>query len=393
MTKSKHAHTLVGRLTFMSFVIVILMGQYYIASTFAGTRRPYRTTPIPTATALSPAWIGCASIIASSLTDIGDAGRLWLRYAFVGTNPENDQLPPDQTDDKFRCRCLIPQLYPHSSHPRVTAIVQSFNHHKNVANISSSLKLASTVDEIIVSEDGSTDGSLHDWHAALKHDSHFIIRSNNLHELRAYNRAMRIASGDIIILLQDDDLLPMTDAWVRNAQRLFDTLPELGILGGYIGQTWDHVTGQGFEYGDQKSSHGGVRDGNTKPLQFIEPTTRIPFMYSECTWIAPLFIRNSLIRRIGGLELTIAKRGEPGVWQDCVISYEAWVNGYTVGTFHAPFERGVGGHGSASSSAKLKQRERVYQRAVIFANRNYPRKRVHNAVLSLNNQTLIPRPM
>lgn len=393
MTNLKLPQNMVSRLTVLASIILILMGQYYIASTFAGTRIPYRATPVLTAAALSPAWAECASVIASTLTDIGDAGRLWLRYAFVGTNPENDKLPPDQTDDKFRCRCLIPQLYPQSSHPRVTAIVQSFNHHKNVANISAALKHSSQVDEIIISEDGSTDGSLHDWHAALRHDSHFIIRSNNLHELRSYNRAMRIASGDVIVLLQDDDLLPMTDAWLQNAQRLFDALPDLGLLGGYIGQIWNHTTGEGYEYGDQKSSHGGLRGGNTQPLQFLETTTRIPFMYSECTWIAPLFVRNSLIRRIGGLELTIAKRGEPGVWQDCVLSYEAWINGYTVGTFHAPFERGVGGHGSASSTAKLKQRERVYQRAVIFTNRKYPRRRVHEAVVSLNNRTLLPRPI
>ncbi|KAI0567388.1 Glycosyltransferase 2 [Gracilaria domingensis] len=368
-------------------LLLALRGQFYISSTFAGTRPPRASNASHQSEENS--WQICDDILRDGLNDIGDASTAWLTHAYVGSNhyPTNDVSQPSE---RYQCRCLIPQLHV-SKQPLLTAIVQSFNHHGNIANISTSLKSSSAVQEIVISEDGSTDGSLHDWHAALSDPRHFIIRSNNLHELRSYNRAMRMSSGDIVVLLQDDDLLPLSDEWLKNAIKLFEALPDLGVLGGYIGQLWDHDTGQGYEYGEQISTHGGLRQGNTKPLQFIEPTTKLPFMYAECVWISPVFIRREVLRKAGGLELTIAKRGEPGVWQDCVFSYEAWINGYTVGTYSAPFQRGVGGHGSATSTMKVKQRERVYERAVAYTNRKYPRRRIHDSITARNNRTLLPR--
>eukprot|EP00177_Eucheuma_denticulatum_P006748 GFKZ01012264.1.p1 GENE.GFKZ01012264.1~~GFKZ01012264.1.p1 ORF type:complete len:415 (-),score=49.18 GFKZ01012264.1:203-1447(-) len=384
-----------SRLLLLFVSLLLLRGQLYIGSTFAGTRPP-RPDLIPPTSALNArvdqAWQECAQILSAGLSDIGDAARIWLQHSYLGTNPDpvDASAKPQSHGDRYDCRCLVPQVHA-GKQPKLTAIVQSFNHHANIPNISAALKAASAVEEIAISEDGSTDGSLHDWHAALTDPSHFVIRSNNLHELRSYNRAMRMSSGDFVVLLQDDDLLPMSDEWVRNAMTLFETLPELGVLGGYIGQLWDHATGSGFEYGEQVSTHGGLRKGDTKPIPFIEPNTGLPFMYAECVWIAPVFIRRSLLRKAGGLKLSIAKRGEPGVWQDCVLSYEAWVNGFSVGTYSAKFERGVGGHGSATSTLKVKQRERVYERAVAYTNRKFPRRRIHDSIVALNNNTLRPR--
>lgn len=385
-----HKKAPIRAVLFFSIGIFLLgSGQHYIATTFAGTRPPLQPPPIRPA---DTAWGECEQIIENGLSDIGDAGRVWLSHAFVGTNQDSDSPRTSSDDDRYSCKCLIPEVHP-GRQPRLSAIVQSFNHHLNIANISGALKTSSLIEEVVISEDGSTDGSMHDWHTSLPDDSHFIIRSNNIHELRSYNRAMRMSSGDIVVLLQDDDLLPRSDEWIRNALKLFDAIPELGVLGGYIGQLWDHASGQGYEYGEQVSTHGGLRQGNTKPLPHIEPKTGLPFMYAECTWIAPVFIRRKLLQKAGGLELTIAQRGEPGVWQDCVFSYEAWVNGYRVGAYSAPFVRGVGGHGSASSTLKIKQRERVYDRAIAYTNRKYSRRRIHDAIVALNNATLRPRPL
>ena len=368
--------------------LAFLRGQFYIASTFSGTR-PHRKTQF-TLRSSNPEWENCAYLLNNGLRDIGDAGRIWLKHAFVGT-PANLKSDEDEDDnERYACRCQSPQVHA-GQQPKLSAIVQSFNHHGNIANISQSLIDSKLVEEIIVSEDGSTDGSLHDWSDILTGKNHFVIRSNNLHELRSYNRAMRMSSGDIVVLLQDDDLLPSSDDWIHQAMDMFDNMPELGVLGGYIGQLWNHATGAGHEYGEQKSTHGGHRNGKTERIPFVEPNSNQPFMYVECAWIAPVFIRRSLLRKAGGLELTIAKRGEPGVWQDCVFSYEAWVNGYTVGVYSAPFKRGVGGHGSTSSMVKTKQRERVYERAIAYTNRKFPRRRIHEKIMKMNNDTLKPR--
>lgn len=387
------------KLSALFCVLLIARGQMYIASTLAGSRPRMRVDAgqrDAVGQSVDAAWEECAQILGEGLTDVGDAGRIWREHAYVGTNRDptdkSVRRPLRIVDefDKFKCRCERPEMYADRK-PLLTAIVQSFNHHANIGNISTALRRSAFVQEIIVSEDGSTDGSVHDWQRVMTEDTHFIVRSNNLQELRSYNRAMRIASGDVVVLLRDDDLLPISDQWVRDALRLFKALPKLGVLGGFVGQMWDHATGQSSEFSETVGWQGEMTNGATKPLPYIEPTTGLPFMYAECAWLGPLFIRSSLLKVAGGLELTIAKRGEPGVWQDCVFSYETWVHGYTVGVYGAPFERGLGDRQLKQSEAKVKQREKVLNRAVAYADRKFPRRRIHHAIKSLSNGTLTDR--
>lgn len=375
-------------------VFFLFSSQSYITSTLSGTRTQSAQPTVAQVTAgevRGPAvWASCASQLARSLSDVGSAGALWLKHANVGT-PGSIEAGSPKDEAKYACRCQIPAVYEKA--PKLAAIVQSFNHAGNIANISTSLVKSKHVDEIVISEDGSSDGSLRKWANALKGEKHFIVRSNNLHELRSYNRAMRLAAADIVLLLQDDDLLPPDDAWIERALALFEQFPDLGVLGGYIGQLWDSTTGKGFEFGEQQSTHGGVRMGDTTPIYYLDPSTGLPFMFVECAWIAPVFVRRALLRKAGGLELAIAKQGEPGVWQDCVFGYEAWVNGFSVAVYSAPFERGVGGHGSAASMEKLMQRKRVYERAVAYTNQKYARRRIHKLVVERNRRMLRERPL
>lgn len=342
---------------------------------------------------LAESWEYCVNLLGEIPNARDIAASLWLR-SLHGRDNELPLISDKEFESveaaKFKCKCQTPPVY-EASQPRLTAIIQSFNHKSNIANISTALKQSSHVEEIVICEDGSSDGSLAEWSEALPDRSHFIIRSNNLHELRSYNRAMRLSAGDVVLLLQDDDLLPLDDDWIQAALAHFESKPDLGVLGGYIGQLWDPESGTGHEYGEQVSTHGGLRKGNTEPIQYVDPETGSPFMYVECVWIAPIFARRSLLQRVGGLELTLAKRGEPGVWQDCIFSYEAWVSGFKVGVMNAPFERGVGGHGSATSSEKIKQRQLVWERAVAYANRKYDRRRIHGYVVDLNSRSLHKR--
>mmetsp|Transcript_10904 Transcript_10904/g.33429 ORF Transcript_10904/g.33429 Transcript_10904/m.33429 type:complete len:344 (-) Transcript_10904:95-1126(-) len=302
-------------------------------------------------------------------------------------------LSADGQDDVRTCRLggLYAKEDVKNSKLRLAAIVQSFNHIANVENISRSLSESNKVDEVVICEDGSSDGSLREWAARLKGKSEVVIRSNNLHEMRSYNRAMRIFDSDIVVLLQDDDLIPQSDQWLEDASRLFKRYPNLGVLTGYIGQTWDYSSKKGFEFGEHRSTHGGRREGNTAKIAYVDPTLQIPFMFVECAWIAPLFVRRSLLLEYGGLDLNIAKIGEPGVWQDCILSFDAWTHGYQVGVYNGFLERGVGGHGSASSDAKMKLRETVWKRALEYSFQKYNRRRMHDYVTQLNAQTLQQR--
>lgn len=300
---------------------------------------------------------------------------------------------------EFDCGCHLPAVYETHETPNVCAILQSFNHAPNIPRIADALKSNPAIQEIIICEDGSTDKSLEAWTAALNGSKHFIVRSNNLHETRCYNRAMRMSSAEFFVLMQDDDLpLPLPVSadedtpgpnWVTEALELFDADPKMGVLSGFIGQLWE--ADKGYEFGEQTSSHGGTRKGPTRRIPFLSKRTYKPFMYVECGWIAPLFIRARALHRIGGLDVALFKQGEPGVWQDCVLSYTAWTAGWRVGVFNANFKRGVGGHGSASSKKKIQMRAAVWFKAKTAVDKRYDREYVKERVLGLNDATLAAR--
>lgn len=336
--------------------------------------------------------------LGSRVDDIG-VGRCISRGLLEGVA---DDAVVDRVKAEFECGCRVPDVYEIHETPTVCAIVQSYNHAGNIERIAKALVDNPAIQEIIVCEDGSTDRSLDTWLEQLRELKHFIVVSNNLHETRCYNRAMRMSSAEYFVLMQDDDLPPaapgdadaeedaVSSNWVSEALELFDADPSIGVLTGFIGQMWDGID-KGYEFGEQQSDHGGTRKGDTRRIPFLSPRTVRPFMYVECAWIAPLFIRAKALRRMGGLDVGLFQQGEPGVWQDCVLSYAAWTAGWRVGVYDSMFKRGVGGHGSTSSPAKTKMREVVWKRAKLAVDERYDRAYVRQFALELNNRTLSAR--
>ena len=346
----------------------------------------------------APAWVSRNSVIpAISSPPIDDLNisRCLSRGLLLDIN--NDPVV-DRVRAELSCGCRQPDVYEPHETPTVCAIVQSFNHEKNVERIAKLLIDNSAIQEVIICEDGSTDSSLDKWTEQLRGFRHFIVISNNLHETRCYNRAMRMSSAEYFILMQDDDLPPeppLYDAdttsvnWVTHALELFDADRKLGVLTGFIGQLWAEE--KGYEFGEQTSDHGGTRKGKTLRIPFLSSRTLHPFMYVECAWIAPVFVRAEALQRLGGLDVGLFQMGEPGVWQDCVLSYAAWTAGWRVGVYDAGFERGVGGHGSTSSKEKTKMRDVVWRKAKDAVDSRYDRAYIHQHCLQLNNKTLMLR--
>ncbi len=236
-----------------------------------------------------------------------------------------------------RARAEAPFVY--RDDPGLSLIMLSFNHRDNVLPILQRLRLT-RADELIVCEDGSIDGSEKVWLRYLTRPNDFLIRSNDIHEIRAYNRAAHLARGKIFCILQDDDIPPPDGRWVEHALALFERYPRLGVLGAYQGWFLDFA-----------GPAGSIRqkvfgDGETD-IPFIDPVLGIPFMFVEGTSIGPIFYRRDVFHALGGFNLCYSRPGEPGIVSDHEFCMRAWLSGWHVGLLGPfAFQRHVGGQGT-----------------------------------------------
>jgi hypothetical protein len=79
--------------------------------------------------------------------------------------------------------------------PIAAAVVQLFNKRRNIEAIVGALK-NSAFDEVVVLDDGSSDGAIDILPGLLCGKNHFIIRSNDLFEVRTYSRFGFYPGGD-----------------------------------------------------------------------------------------------------------------------------------------------------------------------------------------------------
>jgi glycosyltransferase involved in cell wall biosynthesis len=100
--------------------------------------------------------------------------------------------------------------------PKLAFIVHSFNRISNIEQLVGGLRGLGE-HELIVCEDGSLDGSHEKWMSYLDRPNDFLIHSNDLHEIRILDRAIRFARSDIVCLVQDDDLIPRDTDWLEAA--------------------------------------------------------------------------------------------------------------------------------------------------------------------------------
>jgi len=211
--------------------------------------------------------------------------------------------------------------------PRVSAVVQLFNKRKNIAAIVAAL-MTPAIEEIIILEDGSSDGALEVLPSLLTGKNHFIIRSNDLFEVRTYSRALDFARGEFVALLQDDDLPPADGEWITEAVELFERHPKLAILGGRDGIALK------FKEGTPS------RDTLTYEMSNHVNGKRVvmPFTFVETVNRAPVLLRREAIQRLGGIDTVFA----PFQYDDVDLSLRAWKAGLQVGLYSTDFMRDVG---------------------------------------------------
>ena len=212
---------------------------------------------------------------------------------------------------------------------RVALIVHSFNRVANVNHLAERLTGLGS-HELIVCEDGSIDGSHERWLSQLHRPNDFLIHSNDLHEIRILDRAIRFASAEIVCLVQDDDVIPSGTGWLEHALAQFRTHRKLSIIGGFM----------------------GFRSFHPDPARAQPVWGPGPFAFMHHVNIGPYFIRKAAYETLGGWDHSFSAAGEPGICFENELCLRAWVNEYQVGYSFVPF-KGPPGHYSLDGGTML----------------------------------------
>jgi GT2 family glycosyltransferase len=279
--------------------------------------------------------------------------------------------------------------YSYKDAPQLSILLQSFNHRKNIPSIMERLRLT-CADEIIVCEDGSVDGSEVEWRKYLTRPNDFLIQTNDLHEIRTYNRAANLAAGEFICLMQDDDIPPKDPSWASDAIALFRRYPRLAVVGCWHGWAVD--------FGDARYpvlARFGAPPFDGKPLSeipFWDDTIEKPFMFVESICIGPMFFRHSVFQELGKFDLRFSGVGESGIWLDYDFTMRAWLAGYQVGVYASPaFERNVGGQGTMIYSGSSRAANYLKNRDYVYATYANKIASIRKTIGDLNNKGLVHR--
>lgn len=200
----------------------------------------------------------------------------------------------------------------YENEPVVSLIFQTHNKSLQICHILKRLRQYREKIEIIVIDDGSGFGHTRRLVRELTGANEFLIRSNDLFEVVTYDKAMRMANGRYIALMQDDDDFSDTD-WIDAAVSLFRRHPKLAVLGGKWG------SGMSFE------------DGRPRRVDLIE---KGPFSFVACVCRAPMWFNKDLFDRyLHHNDFAFA----PVQYDDDEICLRAWSLGLQVGRYEARF--------------------------------------------------------
>ena len=197
--------------------------------------------------------------------------------------------------------------------PAVTFIIQSHDKSLQVCHVLPKLRQYANA-EIIVIDDGSKAEHTQRLAAALTGANEFLLRANDLFENVTYDKAIRLANGRYIALMQDDDDFDGI-GWVERAVSLFEQHPEMVILGGKGGLDI------AFE-DDRQWAHGGPSMA-AGDFSFVTAVNR-----------APMWLNKELFRQhLHHIDFRFA----PFQFDDYELCARTWLCGLQVGWYDAAF--------------------------------------------------------
>lgn len=234
----------------------------------------------------------------------------------------------------------------YTHNPSLSFIVHAFNRRRNVDHQAEYLPMGPDRERIIC-DDGSVDGTHKAWVEHLTRRNDYLVRTNDLHDVRVYTRAIQLSRADVVCLLQDDDKFPDHDRWVEHAMEFFDAYPDLAMLGAYspIGLENYDEDGDWSLFADRDIPPPKpwiVEDGEPfptvdgEPLGFVDPRTGRPLVFVVGLGLSPIFIRTDVFEEIGGFDLEFAPPGLSGAQFFPDFGIRCWKAGYKVAFFSRP---------------------------------------------------------
>ena len=198
--------------------------------------------------------------------------------------------------------------------PAVSFIIQSHNKSLQICHILPKLRQFKDA-EIIVIDDGSSMEHTKRLTEALTGANEFMLRANDLFENVTYDKAIRLANGKFLALMQDDDDFEDV-SWVTEAIELFNKYPKMVILGG----KW--ALDVKF-HPEQEKGCGTKREMGDTKFQFVDAVNR-----------APMWIRKDLYEQhLHHIDFRFA----PFQYDDDEICLRSWLLGLQVGWYDAKF--------------------------------------------------------
>ena len=197
--------------------------------------------------------------------------------------------------------------------PTVTFIIQSHNKSLQVCHVLPKLRQYADA-EIIVIDDGSDKEHTERLVGALTGANEFLLRANDLFETVTYDKAIRLANGKYIALMQDDDDFDGTN-WVERAVTLFEQHQKMVILGGKDGLDIAFEDDRLWAHGGPKQSEGD--------FCFVTSVNR-----------APMWINKTLYEQyLHHIDFRFA----PFQFDDYELCARTWLSGLQVGWYDAGF--------------------------------------------------------
>ena len=198
--------------------------------------------------------------------------------------------------------------------PAVSFIIQSHNKSLQICHILPKLRQFKDA-EIIVIDDGSSMEHTKRLTEALTGANEFMLRANDLFENVTYDKAIRLANGKYLALMQDDDDFEDV-SWVTEAIELFNKYPKMVILGG----KW--ALDVKF-HPEQEKGCGTKHETGDAKFRFVDAVNR-----------APMWIRKDLYEQhLHHIDFHFA----PFQYDDDEICLRSWLLGLQVGWYDAKF--------------------------------------------------------